>query len=303
MIALFIVALLLVYLPWRLSRGFSTSHRLAIVAIVVLKAALIVVLHGRQVQQGGHAIILDLATDAKNYYDAGARLSSQGMWDVSREDVVAVAGGHGHLGYYYVNYLAFALCPDNPMLFLRLAKLLLFHVALGMLVTTWRLQTNATRAFLAYVLLGLVFYQFYYSIFRNLKDSVVLSLFMMIMALIDRSMIAVTDVARSKQKRAVIFRWAAIAVLVWAVSTLRFYVALLVPAALVAHAVFGRGIGLTYRLALVVFLFLGSAAVVTLPGMGLVERAGGIGEVAQYPLEFPAGPDEGRFLTIGDQTF
>ncbi len=269
------VVVLLAYLPFRLSRGFSPSVRTAIFLIVLFKAIVLVGLHVRQVGDGGHPIVADIATDARAYYNAGAALEVRGLFEVTKHDVISVASGRSHLGYYVVNYLAFKASPDHPMLFLRLAKLLLFHVALGMLVTTWRMNRTPSRAFIAYVVLGLLFYQLFYYNYRNLKDDVVLSLFMMIMALADRSLIARTPGSSQRFAWSSVLRWVAVGGLIWLITTFRYYMGPIIIGAFCIHLITGQGMRFRYRVGLAGFMVVGFAVIITLPGFDLVRDRGG----------------------------
>ena len=115
MIPLIIVGLLLLYLPVRISRGFPALMRVSIWMIVAAKAILIAGLHIHNVSTTGHPIILDESVDAKKYYDVGEAFIDYHLWEISRGDVERERGASSHLGYYYINILAFQACPDHPV--------------------------------------------------------------------------------------------------------------------------------------------------------------------------------------------
>ena len=193
MLSLLVVSLLLLYLPLRVLRRFSAGFRASVLIIVLVKALFLVFLHTSTVNRTGLPIILDQSVDAKGYYDFGVAFEHYRLTDISFGDLATERGATSHIGYYYINVLAFHACPYDPMLFLRLCKLLLFHVGLGMLAETWRRRSGEGRAIAAYLLLGVVFYQFIYYQFRNLKDDVLLSLFMMLAAVVDRRLVAADE--------------------------------------------------------------------------------------------------------------
>lgn len=272
------VALLLFYLPWRVSRGFHMGIRVGIVMLVVTKAVLIVIIHLDLVDRTSQPIILDTSVDAKDYYDFGEAFLNQHLMDITHDDLVRERQALGHLGYPVVNLLAFKICPQHPILFLRLFKLLLFHVALGMLASTWRIMATPTRAAVGYFVLGAVFYQFFYFTFRNLKDDLLLSLFMMIMALADRTFSADRPDFKVPFKR-MIGTWIVIGALLWVISTIRFYLTLALVGSFAMHVITGRGLKFSYRL-----LFTGAIAgafafLVTTQGFQLVQSHGGASAV------------------------
>ena len=277
--AIVIVVLLLLYLPYRISRGFPATIRVSILLIVAIKAIILMVLHFDAIDTWGQPIVLDESVDAKRYYDVGQAFESYRLWDITYDEIVRERGASSHVGYYVVNVAAFRICPAYPILFLRLAKLLLFHVGLGMLAGTWRLRSTSTRAFVAYLFLGVLSYQIFYYIFRNLKDDLVLSLFMMIMALADRHIDASSLGSEKTSRRRMILVWVAIGLLAWVISTIRFYLGMGILCAFAMHTVTRRGMKMTYRVALAVAIAGGFLVLTTRSGYSLVEERGAVSAV------------------------
>ena len=273
-----IVGLLLLYLPYRISRGFPMTLRMVFVMIVLTKATLVTEIHLSHIADTGHPIILDGSVDAKRYFDFGNAFLNFHPWDISHNDLISERGASAHLGYYVVNLVAFKACPDHPILFLRLAKLLLFHIALGVLVNTWRITTTETRAFIGYLLIGVVFYQFLYYGFRNLKDDLILSVFMMIMAIADRTVAATRQRADVSFKKT-IASWVVIAALLWVLSTFRFYLALAIVCAFGVHTITGRGLKASHRVFFACAIVGGFFAIAGTTGMQMVNERGGAGAV------------------------
>ncbi len=272
-----IVGMLLLYLPYRLSRGFPMTLRMAVLMIVATKAVLITVVHLSHVSDTGHPIILDESVDAKRYYDFGTAFLNHDIRDIGYDDLIRERGASAHLGYYVVNLVAFKFCPAHPMLFLRLAKLLLFHVGLGMLATTWRLQTTTTRAFIGYIILGAIYYQFAYHHFRNAKDDVVLSIFLMIMAVTDRTVAATGPLREKLNTRKMMTSWVIIALLTWLISSFRFYMGLALVIALAMHTVTGRSMKVVHRVLFVVVVGVGFVLFMRSGSYALVDERGGVG--------------------------
>ncbi len=279
MIWVTLVILLLLYLPFRISRGFPAVCRITFALIVAVKVVVMVIVHYSLISETGLPIVMDASVDAKKYYDFGKAFEFEPIWNIQYGELVDERGGRSHLGYPVLNILAFKLAPSDPMLLLRLFKLLLFHVGLGMLANTWRRQTDANRAFWAYLLLGLIFYQFFYYTFRNLKDDMILSLFMMVMAIADGNLgraVARRDGARFWRWLA---SWAAVAVLIWIISTIRFYLGLALVCAFALHLVTGSGIRMSYRVLLGGAVTMGFVFLMGSAGGELVQSRGGFGAV------------------------
>lgn len=270
-----ILCLALIYVPFRLAKGFTMPQRMIIVMIVAIKVTIFMLVHQHRVDTTGHPIVLDQSVDAKRYYDFGLTFINRRVSDITVEDIVYERGASSHLGYFVVNLIAFKVCPEYPMLFLRLAKLLLFHIGLGMLVNTWRMATGSrTAPFIAYFVLGAVFYQFSYFGFRNLKDTLILALFMMIMAVADRS-IGSDRPDQTISLRRTILNWCFIASLIWIISTMRFYLALAIVCAFGVHTLTSKGLKLTHRILFATVIAIGFASIMQTEGMTVVEQKGG----------------------------
>lgn len=277
MIAIGIVLFLLVYAPLRISRGFSASVRTAIVVMVMVKTAFLIVWHVSLVAETGIPIILDESLDAKTYYDYGAAFAEQPLWNITTADLVDERGGAAHLGYPVANVLAFKLAPDDPMLLLRLFKLLMFHVGLGMLTSLWRRQTTEGRAFAAYLILGVLLYQFFYYTFRNLKDDILLSLFMMIMAWADSLLNTAGGEVEQPSGRRAWLTWAMIGFLIWIISTIRFYLAATIVIALGLHLATARGASWATRVTLGGVIVAGLVIMMGTAGGEMAQSRGGAG--------------------------
>lgn len=274
-----LVVLALFGIPYRISRGFPMVFRIVMMLIVASKISILMLVHFSVLDDTGLPIILDSSTDAKEYYDFGTAFLNHNLIDITLEDVIEERGASSHLGYFVVNLVLFKACPEHPVLFLRLTKLLLFHIALGVLVNTWRITTTPQKAMIGYLIFGAVFCQFLYYNFRNLKDDMILSLFMIIMAVADR-MIAVTREGRSYPLRKMLSAWAVIGLTIWAMSFLRFYFAIAIVVAFALHTVTGRGLKTSYRVFFGGAILLGFLALTTTSGYALVQRAGGASAVA-----------------------
>ncbi|NOS99004.1 MAG: hypothetical protein HOP29_00060 [Phycisphaerales bacterium] len=280
MIAIGAALLLLLYAPYRLSRGFSASIRIAIVSIVLIKTVFLIVWHISLVKETGLPIILDESQDEKRYYDFGVAFAEQPLWNITTADLADERGSTAHLGYFVANVLAFKLAPDDPMLLLRLFKLMLFHVGLGMVTSLWREQTTEGRAFAAYLLLGVLLYQFFYYTFRNLKDDMLLSLFMIVMGAVDRILTPSDHAAVRTSRARVWLTWLMIGFVIWIMSTIRFYLGATVVVALGLHLVTGHRVKWVTRVGLGGVIAAGMVFLMGTAGGEMAQSHGGAGAMA-----------------------
>ncbi len=275
-----LVAILFLFvIPFLMSRGFSGIFRVSVVMVIGIKLILILMFHAQTVKTYGIPIQLDASVDAKKYYDFGEAFSQYHLWEISPSDLIRERGGKSHLGYPYLNTLAFQFCPDHPILFLRIMKLLFFHVALGMLAVTWRDKLGERLAYVGYMILGVVMYQFLYYHFRNLKDDVILSLFMAVMALADRTLGAGGIEKNSGTHQQAVLRWLAIGLFLWFIWTIRLYLTAIILCAFGANLVTGRNIKLIYRALLMGVIGVGFLVMTGAEGWRMVEMRGGAGAV------------------------
>ncbi len=278
--ALLVVGALLLYLPVRVMRGFPASVRVTAWVLVAVKAVILVGFHLHQIGENNHPIVLDESTDAKGYYDVGSAVMGIPLWQLTVDDVIDVRGGTGNLAYYMLNVYAFQVSPDHPILLIRLFKLLFFSVATGMLASVWLRRTGSVgRSFFGYIVLSVFFYQFLYFTFRNLKDDLILSLFILIMAIVDGYLVNPDLPAEAKTRGKTILRWGAVAVLVYVMSSMRFYAGLAVVCGLAAHTVIGPGMKASTRVVTSVLFLGGFVALMGTAGGALVASEGGLGAI------------------------
>ncbi len=280
MIALVVLIGLMLYVPVRVMKPFPISVKAIAWLIVAIKTIIIIAFHFNQLDTGNHPIVLDQSIDAKKYYDVSSAVTSVPWWQFRHADLIEERGASGHLGYYYLNIVGFYLCPDHPMLFVRLLKLFAFCVSTGMLATVWLRRTGSVgRAFFGYFLLTVAFYQFMYFTFRNLKDDIILALFIATMALIDGYLINPDLPAEQKTRRKTVFMWIAVGGLIYVMASMRFYAGLAVVCGLAAHTVIGPGMKMSTRVVTSVVFLVGIAGLMATSGGALVAAEGGAGAV------------------------
>ena len=278
MTALVVVIALLLYVPVRVLKPFPASVKGAAWMIVVVKTAIIMWFHFYQIDTGNHPIVLDQSIDAKKYYDVAAAMSGIPLLHLRHDDVAQERGAGSHLGYYYMNIYAFHICPKYPILFLRLFKLFAFSTSMGLIATVWLKRTGSVaRASFGYFLLTIGFYQFIYYTFRNFKDDIILSMFVTSMALVDGYLINPDRPRSQKKLGTVVLAWAAVGILVYFISTMRFYAGLAIVCGLAAHTVIGPGMKISTRVITVVVFLVGFAGLMATSGGRLVSSAGGFG--------------------------
>jgi hypothetical protein len=275
MISVLIVCALLCYLPVRVMRSFPRAARVAVFLIVMTKAGLIIGIHVNQMNKTHHPIVIDTSVDAKKYYDVASKFANVSPFHIRRDDLAGARGGSAHLGYYVFNIFGMHAAPSNPMLFIRLTKLLLFHVSLGMLASVWRVRSNSTRAFVGYLMIGVVFYQFFYYTYRNLKDDLIMSIFMAIIAIVDGYLLGSMGSEKPQRPYTKVLSWVAVGVLTWAMASVRFYVALAIVCGLGMHTVTAKGMKPMYRMLIAALGVGGFFVIMATKGGELVAKAGG----------------------------
>jgi hypothetical protein len=114
---------------------------------------------------------------------------------------------------------------------------------------------------------------------RNLKDDIILSLFMMLAAVIDRSIIRIHDDAKLPMRKTV-WAWVFAGLLLWLLSSFRFYLALAIVTSLAINSILGRGMKLLYRATFAAAIAVGFVGFTMTSAFEMVEEKGGAGAVA-----------------------
>jgi len=240
-------------IPLVILRSFSQRHKIYLVGIIIGHLIMMYVLHFRLVKQTGYPIVVDIHSDCQKYFDNTRHFSGRAPFEVGLLDARDAAEGSNHFGYHYVLAVMWTI-SSHPALAVRLFKTLLFFAGLSCVTRVWRRHYGESLAFGGCVFLGLFFTPAFYYNYRNLKDGLILALFLFIMALLDTLIQSRTSSSRIQSKNKVIFGWSAVLVLLYFLSTLRMYIPAIIVVALILHTVMSLRIEMQKRLALIMVI-------------------------------------------------
>jgi hypothetical protein len=141
---------------------------------------------------------------------------------------------------------------SDPILAARILKTLLFFLALSCLVRLWRSSYSPQIAMIGFFIMGVLLMPEFYWNFRNLKDSLTLTVFLFIMVILDTLFEPQQDslYPTSYQKR--VFLWLLLFVLLYMLSTLRVYLPILLVMAVLMHSVMASNMRVRSRVSLLI---------------------------------------------------
>ena len=183
MLGAIILVVLTIICTWKLLREFPQWLKMLSVLLIILYSGFVSYRHYNLVNTTGNAVVYDRYSDTAYYQDQAEDFKDVPFWDISISDIKNNADGM-HFGYQALIVLMQRI-SDSPMLATRLAKIFLYFFGLCMLARTWRNQFGIPLATKGYLFFALFFTPMHFYVFRNLKDLVILSVFMMIMAVVD----------------------------------------------------------------------------------------------------------------------
>lgn len=284
MVTVILLTILALVFPVVILRPFSGRQKLLVLLIVVAHLVLMYGLHYRLVRRTGLPIVVDVHVDAQRYYDNTAHFANWAPFSVSRKDAIDAGYGSGHFGYYYVLGTLWTI-TSHPMLAMRLLKILLYFTSLSCLARVWRREYGPRLAMWGVVFLGVVFTPIIYYNYRNLKDSLLLSLFMFVIALLDTIVRPAENQLRRRKWYKTVLAWCLVLVLLYAIRTFRLYAAALILVAVIMHAIVNSRMNLRARVSLsaalliIVLIAFGTGAVASFMELG-GERISGRGVLA-----------------------
>ena len=253
MFAPILFSIMALVIPLLILRSFSQKHKIYLAGIIIAHLIMMYLLHFRLVKQTGYPIVVDIHNDCQTYFDNTRRFSSRAPFGVGLLDAREAAEGSNHFGYQYVLAVMWTI-SSHPALAVRLFKTMLFFVGLSFVTLVWRRNYGARLAFGGCIFLGLFFTPAFYYNYRNLKDGLILALFLFIMALLDTLIQPRTSPYRIESKFKVLLGWLAVIILLYFLSTLRMYIPAIIVVALILHTVMSLRIEMQRRLALIMVL-------------------------------------------------
>ncbi|MCK5602487.1 hypothetical protein KAR91_11470 [Candidatus Pacearchaeota archaeon] len=217
---------------------------------VILQMSVVLFQHFQLVRKTNSPVVVDGHVDTLNYYNKGSQFSGNLPFTVTINDAIRVSDGSKHFGYAYLVGTLFTL-TSYPMLAMRALKILLFFSSLSCVVRLWRTEYGERLAIWGFIFMGIIFTPAIYYHFRNLKDSVTVSLFMFIMVLLETLLRPKELQLNPATKRKTVWSWILLLILLYMYSTLRLYHVAIILAALGGHIVMSsKRIGMKGRLGL-----------------------------------------------------
>ncbi len=257
MLALMLLIILSFVIPYRILRPFNGSQKMLVMAMVAGHVIVMLAWHWHVVETTDFPIIMDAKVDTQKYYWSTMYFADRLPFGVSIRDVKAsLAARYGetkHIGYPYVLALLWTLTPYG-ILAVRLFKTMLFFVSLSFLARVWRTDYGDRLAMWGFVFLGVIFTPAVLYNFRNLKDGLLLALFMFLMALLDTLLRPRERRLYPMSRRQLICSWAAVLFLLYAISTVRIYSTAIVMVAVTMHLVTASKMGIKARISLLLAL-------------------------------------------------
>lgn len=249
MIVVVLLTVLSLTIPLLILRSFRSSQKLLVLLIITVHLAGIFLLHWRQVSTTGHPIV-DEGTDPMWYYERTSRFSDWAPFSVTLDAAIEAADGNRHVfGYQYVLGTLWTI-TSYPALAMRLLKTLVLFSGLGCLVRVWRTDYGDKLAMWGFVFLTMVCTPVFYYSWRNRKDSLLLSMFIFVMALLGTLLRSRESQLQPLSKRRSALLWFILLLFLYLLSTLRPYTPVIIMVALGIHAIVYSQIGLKARISL-----------------------------------------------------
>ena len=134
--------------------------------------------HSHVLTTTGFPIIIDVHNDCQKYYDATVDFRNEPPLSVSIASVRSQLDESRNYGYPYLLALLWTLTPYS-ILAIRLLKTTLYFVSLSCLARVWRRDYGNRLAMWGFAFFGFIFTPALYYNFRNLKDGLILALFIL----------------------------------------------------------------------------------------------------------------------------
>ena len=261
MVAPILFTILAFVVPVLILRPFNKLQKTLVLLIILAHLVIMLLLHDHMLHTTGFPIVRDVSVDAVTYYDRTERFAGYAPFSITRREAVEAAQGTAHFGYQYVLGTLWTITP-YPVLSIRLFKTMLFFISLSCLSRVWRTDYGDRLAMLGFVFMGVVCTPTFYYNFRNLKDGLILSLFMFIMALLDTLLRPKSNLLYPISKSKTIWLWIVLLMPLYAILTLRTYTAAMIFLAILMHIIAASRVGIKVRI-----LLFGALAVIALVGL------------------------------------
>ena len=254
-------------LPLILLKKFTDGQKLFVAVVILIHIVAMIALHNRLVKIQGQPLIIDGNVDAQTYYVRSARLSTQPPLSITKKDVRRISTAENY-GYLWLGATFWTIC-DEPMLPIRLFKTMMFFIAMAFIMRVWRVDYGDRLAIRGFAFMSLVVTATFYYNYRNLKDSLVLTVFIMVMAALDTIFRPRHEQETPSTPAKLAFFWLAAIFSLYLLATLRLYTTVLVAGAVTMHLIIGSRMSLQARMSLIAAL--GVAGLVAMQGTIIAE--------------------------------
>lgn len=216
-------------------KPFSNLNKLLMLSIVLIYIIALFIGHYMIVERTGRPVIYDISVDAARYYEQTIHFTEYPPFSLTKADLIHATNKPAHLGYHY--FLGtLATISSNYILLGRLLKALIYFLGLSLVVRTWRKRYGETHAFMAFIFMSVLYIIPFYYIYRNLKDGLLLGLFLICMPLIDKLLeIDPPEIIKKPSIYKKAGGWALLIILLWMISTIRYYLAFVIGVAIILH--------------------------------------------------------------------
>jgi len=235
-------------------RGLPQSMKLLVWFVVISQVFIMILLHFYVVSYEPTGILHDdTSSDTRKYYNTAVEIEeSLPIFSVTPRDIGAISGGAFHPGYYYLNILSIRM-SDNPMLFLRLIKLLVFFCGLIAIARYWHVRFGNYLSMIGVAYLSFGYWEIFYYNFRNLKDGTIFSLSLIVLGFLGSSLDR-TYGRKIRLKKKQMLMLAVIALIIGLLFTFRVYWAAVLGAGVVLEIFFYKGVSKRQRVIFFVLL-------------------------------------------------
>ena len=286
MIAPILFTILAFVVPVLILRPFSKLRKTLVLLIILAHLAIMFMLHYHTLKTTGFPIVQDDHVDTVTYYERTEHFAAYAPFSITRQEAIDAAWGSGNFGYHYVNGTMWTITPYQAIS-VRLFKTMVFFMGLSCLSRVWRTDYGDKLAMRGFLFMGVVCTPTFYFSFRNVKDGLILSLFMFVMALLDTLLRPKSNLLYPISKSKTIWLWIALLIVLYAVFILRTYAAAMIFLAVLVHIIAGSRVGIKVRI-----LLFGALAVIALVGL----RSMFIMDLFQVGKEKIAGSGLGLYI-------
>lgn len=256
-----ILTVLTIWIPLAILKSFRRSQRIIVLMVILLHLGLIFLGHnlvltqqypaffaGVGFSQGspGEPIVMDGSVDAFHYYEKTEAFDTYFPFTITVDDIKRESNRASNPGYWWL-IGTLRTMTQYPILAVRVLKTLLFFIGLACLMRVWRRSYGNHLITFSFIFLTVLYAVPLYYNFRNYKDGLLFGLFLIYMALLDTILRPRWQRSSSQTMSKTILAWILVFTIIWMISTIRFYYAVVLGSAILMHLVTASGMGFRMR--------------------------------------------------------